>query len=763
MKKLIKLIPVILSFSLPLSFTSCVNSAGSSNNFENKTVVFHGSFSIDESYISQSSSSVMTSRSAQPTIPADTALTYYAKATNGTETITSDDIKTSDKTFSIPLKTGSTWTIDVGAKGTSAVNTSNTDVILLKDSVLFNPNAPDEDEPTKEYKFYLKPYVSDSGKGKLNLHIKIQDPSGNKINHVEIVPKKCLSKPNDTAAVTAGWNEINSYWDSDKLCYSSDNHSAFYISDISNFYIAKNEFKSGIWEVAVNFKDLEDQLLYSSIQTICVYDNLETKTWESSKTVADSNELIVSSGEDAGVMYLTTLLVDAYGLTDFYVAGTSGHDLTGNGSPMKPFASITKAIAVVNGLNRLDKTYTIHVKDGTNQTVSETIVVTANLSIECYSVGQNNTQNYGDRNGRATITSTYADGPILQIGDGSATAVLTLDGIREDNDTPNDISDDTWTGLQLTSRQSRFGTNTRGVEIRGNGSFFMNGGSITDNKCNGVGAGVDIYPNAYFIFTGGRISGNFAVSAIGGGIYIRNGGDLLMKGGVITGNTASAGAGIYDSGNITIGGSCYISGNTNGATATNIYLPDDKLIKISGNIDGSTIGISTHATPSADAPIRFTDGYSYNKEWGQNGNNLPSKYFKSDNTVYSVIIDPTPNDPATEDIDENNGDAYLGISGGSITQYVTPQLTISLTANSNEYTISATSTDTEWTGCNSENTHASLKYTGTVITKDTFWTYDAENCKVTLLNTLPAETYVLEVDITYKSRVYTATFNITKS
>lgn len=756
MIKMIKLIPLILSFSLSLGLTSCINAAGSSGSSSDKTVIFHGSFSVEESYLSQSSSSVMASRSAQPTIPADAELTYYAKATNGSETIRSQDIDSSTGTFSIPLKSGSSWTIEVGAKGTSAVDTSLTAAILLKDSVVFNPNAPDYDEPTKEYKFYLKPYVSDGGRGKLNLRIKIQDPTGNKIDHVEIVPKKCLSKPDDETAVTAGWNELAPLWNSDKkaVCFSSN---------LDNFTIIERpSFKSGIWEVAVNFRDSEGQLLYSTIQVICVYDNLETKNWESSKTVADSNELIPSTGENAGVLYLTTLLVDSYGLTDFYVSPATstpaGNDTSGNGSPMKPFASITKAIAVVNGLNRSDKTYTIHIKDGTTQTVTDTIVVKANLSIECYKTRE------GDREGTATITSTYANGPILQIGDGSTTAVLTLDGIREDNDIPNDISDDTWTGLQLTSSQSRFGTNTRGVEIRENGSFFMNGGSITDNKCNGVGAGVEIYSNAYFIFTGGKISGNTAVSALGGGIYIRNDGDLLIKGGVIKGNASTeyGGAGVYAIGNITIGGTCYISGNSGGTKATNIYLPDNKLIRINGKIDGSTIGITTQSTPTAATPIRFTDGYSYNKEWGQNGNNLPSKYFTSDKSGFSVITDTTQDDPDTSE-DENNGDAYLGISGGTITQFVTPQLTISISKNGNEYTISATSTDTEWTGCSSENTNAALKYYGTVIAKDTFWTYDAENCKVTLLDTLPAGTYVLEVDVTYNSRVYSATFNITKS
>lgn len=756
MKKLIKLIPLILSFSLPLVFTACVNSAGSSNNFENKTVVFHGSFSIDELYLSQDNSSVMTSRSAQPTIPVIQNNKYYAKATNGTETINSEDIDVSTGTFSIPLKTGSTWTIEVGARGTSATNSSNTNAILLKDSVLFNPNSPDEDEPTKEYKFYLKPYVSDSGSGKINLRIKIQNPSGNKITQVEIVPKKCLSKPDNEDAIINGWSGLAPFWNSNKkaVCFTSN---------LDDFTISRNGFKSGIWEVAVNFKDSEEQLLYSSIQIICVYDHLETKTWESSKTVADSNELIVSSGEDAGVMYLTTLLVDAYGLTDFYVTST-GNDTTGNGSPMKPFATITKGIAVVNGLGRLDKTYTLHVKEGIpTQSVSTAIVVTSNLSIECYKDRE------GDRNGTATITSSYADGPILQIGDGNKTSVLTIDGIRKNNNTPDNISDDTWTGLQFVSSRSSTGLNTRGVDIKANGSLFMNGGSITGNSCNGTGAGVHISSDAYFIFTGGRITGNNSGTNQGGGIYVAPNGDLLMKGGVITGNIASSGAGIYvakeseATGNITIGGACYISGNTANSVASNIYLPDDKLIRITGSIEGSTIGITTQSTPSVGNNIRFTDGYAYAKEWGQNGNNHPYKYFNSDRTGFSILTDPTPDDPATQDIDENNGDAYLGVSGGLITNYVIPTITISFTKNSNtEYKISATCSETGWEGFNSNDTIVTLQNNGVDIPA-ALWSYSHDTHKLTLQSALPKGNYVIQVEVTYAGYCYTGSYKLTKS
>lgn len=757
MKKIVKLIPLILSFSLILGLTSCVNAAGPGSSSD-KTVYFYGSFSIDESYLSQDGNSVKSFRSAQPTIPAEANLTYYAKATNGSETITSQDINKSTGTFSIPLKTGSTWTIEVGARGTSAVDSSVTSAILIKDSVVFNPNAPANDEPTKEYKFYLKPYVSDGGRGKLNLRVKIQDPSGNKITKVEIVPKKCLSKPNDTSAVTAGWSGMAPHWNSEKkaVCYSSS---------LEDFTILRNGFLSGIWEVAVNFRDNEDQLLYSSIQIICVYDNLETKTWESSKTVADSNELIPSTGTNAGVLYLTTLLVDSYGLTDFYVDKTSGNDTTGNGSPMKPFKTITKAIAVVNGLNRRDKTYTIHIKDGSGQTVDTPIVVTSNLSIECYK------DSYGDRNGSATITSTCADGPILQVGDDVLVSTLTIDGIRKTNNTPDDPSDDTWTGLQLVSNSSRFGTQTRGVEIKSNGSFFMNGGSITGNRCNNTGAGVNIHPGGYCILTAGRISANISSTGLGGGIYVSNGGDLLIKGGIITANTASAGAGIYVAGNISINGACYISGNSNGSVQTNIYLPDDKLITINGNIDGATIGVTTQTAPTIGNNIRFTEGYAYGKQWTQNKNddgtyNHPFKYFNSDKDGFSILTDPTQDDPATLEVDENTGDAFLGISGGTITQKPVPEETIlfSFRHQGNTIEITITCSDVDWTGSNSENTHITLKNIGVEVPA-AFWSCTNENNILTITpeNTLPAGTYVIEIDVTYGGYVYTGSTTFTKN
>ena len=757
MKKTIKLLQFVFTFSCILLLVSCRNSTGGS--IENKTVIFNGSFEVQDSLLRRMESAEYSgsehSRSAQPSLPA--SITYYAQATNkdnSSDIIISNDLNESTGTFSIPLKTGATWIIEVGAKGVSALNSSITDAVLIKDTFEFNPATATE--PRVDHTFYLAPYVSENGKGYLNLQMQIENPKGNKISRVEIIPKRDLS---DESKTTTEWNSVaNWIWDSGILSYNST--SVLDTNSTAIVPIQKNNFPSGFWEVAINFTDSEGQLLFSSTQIICVYDNLETKTWESSKTTAASNELIKN-----GVFRLTTQLVDAYGLTDFYVGGTDASD-DNSGSPNKPFATIKTAIDVVNGINRMDKTYTIHVINNHSETCSSQLVVQSNLSIECYEVF------YGDRKGSATITSTSSDA-ILKIepAEGGISSSLTIEGVKQEN---------SWTGLKLKSGTTSYRSpnqRTRGVSVSGGSSFFMNGGEISGNTIttdDNKGAGVYVETDGYFSMSGGIITSNVS-SGLGGGVYVAENADFIMKGGSITGNKANSGGGVYVDGAMTIGGTVFISENSTNATpsvASNIYLPTNKLININGKLqtsdaNRSTIGVTTEVPPTIGNNIRFTEGYAYDKEWSQNKNddgthNHPFKYFHSDVDGYSILTDPTLDDPNTE-VDENNGDAYLGISGGTITQFVTPQLTIAILKNGSEYTISATSTDTEWTGCSSENTNATLKYYGTVIAKDTFWTYDAENCKVTLLDTLPAGTYVLEVDVTYNSRVYSATFNITKS
>lgn len=770
MKKTIKLLQFVFTFSCILLLVSCRNSTGGS--IENKTVIFNGSFEVEDSLLRRMESAIYSgseySRSAQPSLPA--SITYYAQATNkdnSSDIIISNDLNESTGTFSIPLKTGATWIIEVGAKGVSALNSSITDAVLIKDTFEFNPASATE--PRVDHTFYLAPYVSENGKGYLNLQLQIENPKGNKISRVEIVPKRDLSVE---AKTTAKWNSVTNWtWNSTNGILSYNSTSVLDTNSTATVPIQKNNFPSGVWEVAINFTDSEGQLLFSSTQIICVYDNLETKTWESSKTTASSNELIKN-----GVFKLTTQLVDAYGLTDFYVGGTGAND-DNSGSPNKPFAKISKAISVVNGINRLDKTYTIHVKNGVSETCSSPILVQSNVSIECYDAS------YGDRKGAATITSTSSAAIITIEPSETGGSSLTIEGVKTGSG---------WTGLKLQGNGSK-----QGVYINQNSSFFMNGGEISgNNSASANGAGVYVETDGYFSMSGGIITSNVS-SGLGGGVYVAENADFIMKGGSITGNKANSGGGVYVDGAMTIGGTVFISENGTNASpsvASNIYLPTNKLININGKLqtsdaNRSTIGVTTEVPPSIGNNIRFTEGYAYGKQWTQNKNddgtyNHPFKYFHSDVDGYSILTDPTPDDPNTE-VDENNGDAYLGISGGTITQknrvtvYLKIETMTSDVAGKVCYKLGWESTGPlEEPLQDHVTTNAVLKYKGVAVPQ-ALWEYtpvvETVNGnkivygKLYLDSSLPAGKYTVEADFTYvdptyypNGLIYAASLEITK-
>lgn len=767
MKKTIKLLQILFSFSSILLFVSCLNSAGDREESDNRTIIFNGNISLDNSCLNLVDYSVNSAaRSAQPSLPA--SITYYAKAINidnETDVIFSEDIDQINGSFSIPLKTGAVWRIEVGATGVSAINSSDTDAVLIKDTFDFNPATATE--PRIEHTFYLRPYISSTGKGKLYLNLKVENPKDNNIKKIEIVPQHKLNEARSEAEITTVWSSVSNWESEEKSVIFTSQLNA---TSTVNFFLHADEFKSGIWEVAINFRDGENQLLFSSIQVISVYDNLITEKWESSKTTASSNELI----DENGVFKLTTLLIDSYGLTDFYVGGTGANDETGSGSPMKPFATITKAIAVINGINRLDKTYTLHIKDGISQTVDNQIVIQANISIECYTGNS-----YGNRLGTATITSKSSD-CIIKILHSTGSPALTIEGVKQNN---------SWTGLKLKSASvynRPTSQTTRGVSITSNASFYMNGGEISGNTittAGNKGAGVYVETGGYFIMGGGIITSNTS-PGLGGGVYVAEGGDFTIKGGSITGNKAVNGGGVYVDGAMTIGGTALISENSTNASpssSSNIYLPNDKLIKINGDIDGSTIGITTQTAPTIGNNIRFTEGYAYDKEWGQNGTNHPYKYFHSDVSGYSIITDPTQDNPATQDVDENTGDAFLATSGGKIKQKnrVTVYLRIE-TMTSDVPGKVCYKLGWESTGPLEEplqdnvTTSVVLKYKGVAVPQD-LWEYTQVNGnsiiygKLYLDSSLPAGKYTVEADFTYvdptyypNGLIYAASLEITK-
>jgi hypothetical protein len=132
-----------------------------------------------------------------------------------------------------------------------------------------------------------------------------------------------------------------------------------------------------------------------------------------------------------------------------------------------------------------------------------------------------------------------------------------------------------------------------GIELENNGTFSMEGGTISDNKGGGGwNGGVVIFgTKGKFIMSGGEISDN--ESAWGGGVVMYgNDGVFNMTSGTISGNKANAGGGVllWSNANETFnmrGG--VISGNTASADGGGVVvMPGSILNMTGGEISGNT-------------------------------------------------------------------------------------------------------------------------------------------------------------------------------
>ena len=155
-----------------------------------------------------------------------------------------------------------------------------------------------------------------------------------------------------------------------------------------------------------------------------------------------------------------------------------------------------------------------------------------------------------------------------------------------------------------------------------NCTFNLSGGKIINNSSSGDGGAVYLNQESSVLnVTGGTISGNTAAGN-GGGVYIyRTGSVCQLYGGTIENNKAGGnGGGIYinpsNSGQLKVGNTAAVQGNTVSGKANNVYLPSGKTLTITGDLtDGACVGVTTenksyptafsNAWP-ADSADRFT-------------------------------------------------------------------------------------------------------------------------------------------------------------
>ena len=128
----------------------------------------------------------------------------------------------------------------------------------------------------------------------------------------------------------------------------------------------------------------------------------------------------------------------------------------------------------------------------------------------------------------------------------------------------------------------------RGVWINNNGTFEMNGGTISGNTAGGGGNGGGIHIGSdgigHFIMNGGTISNNNAIQ--GGGVEVMEG-TFTMNGGIISNNISTEGGGV----SVRSGGTFHmrggtITGNTSRDFGGGVFLHGGTFIKTGGNITG---------------------------------------------------------------------------------------------------------------------------------------------------------------------------------
>lgn len=439
-------------------------------------------------------------RNAIPDIP---DLTYTVKAVRSdghTESTTSGD----GSTYTFTNLTAGTWQITAYAKTSSetCVMQSETETVTLSKS-----------KPDANTSLAMGPA---SGQGDINLTISWTDDS--KIDYC-------------TRAFSGGLIPSGNSTSS-PITISADNVTTGTYPLTLNFYTSSTNESNGA------------KPIYSCTEYVSVYPELTTSNWTS------------ETAPHLGAGFrVTKECVETFVYRKIYVAQT-GNDTSGNGTSERPFATIEKAMARLKEVaSKGIRSEEISADTPWELHVSGTITATAIT-------------------GEALIEADSTIGNLAIIGEGSgATINANKKGrvLHVDSNTSVTIKSVTLTGGGVPSSIDR-NTVYKGlcVYVATSGNLTMeSGSSITGNTSTKATHGGGVYNEGTFTMNGGTISGNLAritgsgrnqIGGDGGGVY--NKGTFTMNDGTISTNKAmSGGSGVYnDSGTFTMNGGT-ISGN----------------------------------------------------------------------------------------------------------------------------------------------------------------------------------------------------------
>lgn len=490
---------------------------------------------------------------------------YFAEAkkrgTNETNSDASFEGTYPNKTFTLVLDYGY-WDITAGIKKDDQIIFSDTQPVELKSG-----------DPTQySASFTIKPQMTESGTGKIALEM-------NTGTNLDIDCATVSLLYGDNGAMLDAWNAAGMPVVETYLTNSNN-----------KFTLTAYSIKSGSYTVQIRFYDFiggdpgpsdvntdssNGYLIpvYSTIQTINVYDNLTTNYWV--KSVGQSNIAEIEPINDEGTFTLNQNIINNYMLTDIYVAEASkgGSDLN-SGSVYKPFGTLGQAVKYIaeRGVDNTDYSITVDGEIEGIATIAFDSTKAKSLKIK----------------GKASNQSDKLNGK----QQGSVVTIDTNVPVTFENITITGGNADSGGGIYLANGTLKLGD---GAKISGNhaaafggGIYVASGAKLFMYETAMIGDGIKYTATSSTLTSSGTTGcANAAVS--GGGIY-NNGGEVYIGYEALDGSTLvkhdmdsrsgvcrnyaygdnGAGGGIYNQGTLYIA-SGFVSYNQSPANGGGIY------------------------------------------------------------------------------------------------------------------------------------------------------------------------------------------------
>lgn len=575
------------------------------------------------------------SRSARPTLGSGSNYQYYVRAytNDDAEDVTVTPVQnetTHQYEYTLELEMEHTWYFEAGfkklASGTPEDPGYQPERKLLIDynSRINNPFSIDLHSGSEDgygssgHVFLLCPYQSADGKGCINLEINIENNAADSIKLKAYNGNGLLVDWGDAAS------KVHVVEESGKWYIRSDG------VDTSNLDASTFDVKSDTYDLTIMFyknytldsnHDI-DLPVFTSYQTINVFDNLTTDTWlNENATISGSSQVINrASDTDPFTFKLTTALVTEAAQTTYYVGlpdivKSQVTDpetyLAANdnytGAPYAPFATLTRAFNKIQAQGSSGKNYTIFVSGNQNGnfTIPAALTTDNAASIELKTPESNSSLTVLNGRNNGTVLNIASAVPVkisrLQITGGNAE---NGGGLYIDSDANVTLGNGAVVGKSGVNSAASSASacanyaSTAGAGIYCKGQLTLKSGSlisynyVADSDADQQGGGGIYCEGGTVTFeSGAKVSYNGAHTQ-GGGICLYSG-TVNMTAGEISNNAGNAVCirGTLPAGTtyaFNLGGSakipCETGEGADNVQKNDINLPEGKFVTLQSNL-----------------------------------------------------------------------------------------------------------------------------------------------------------------------------------